>query len=49
MTCSVYSVGYLGYRQERSNRVLCMGLLACLSAMSLATAAHHLGVALGGN
>ena len=44
MTCAVYSVGYLGYRQERPNRVLCMGLLICLSAMTLAAAAHHLGV-----
>ncbi|KAF0220531.1 MAG: hydrogenase-4 component [Geobacteraceae bacterium] len=44
MICAVYAVGYLAYRQERSNRVLCMGLLACLSAMTLATVAHHLGL-----
>ena len=44
VACSVYSVGYLGYRSDRSNRVLCMGLLTCLSAMTLAAAAHHLGV-----
>ncbi|MCM2358972.1 MAG: hydrogenase [Geobacteraceae bacterium] len=44
MVCAVYSVGYLGYRQERSNRVLCMGLLTCLSAMTLASLAHHLGL-----
>lgn len=43
-TCSVYSVGYLTYRRKRSNRVLCMGLLVCLSAMSLAAASHHLGL-----
>ncbi|HEY6872185.1 MAG TPA: proton-conducting transporter membrane subunit [Geobacteraceae bacterium] len=44
MVCAVYSVGYLGYRRERSNRVLCMGLLTCLSAMTLASMAHHLGL-----
>lgn len=44
MICAVYAVGYLAYRQERSNRVLCMGLLACLSAMTLVTVAHHLGL-----
>lgn len=42
--CAVYAVGYLAYRQERSNRVLCLGLLACLSAMSLVTLCQHLGL-----
>ena len=42
--CAIYSVGYLFYRQERSNRVLCIGLLVCLSAMSLVTITHHLGL-----
>lgn len=42
--CSVYAVGYLAYRQERSNRILCVGLLVCLSAMSLVTVSHHLGL-----
>lgn len=42
--CAVYAVGYLGYRQERSNRVLCPGLLICLAAMSLATLCQHLGL-----
>ncbi len=42
--CSIYSVGYLAYRQERSNRTLCMGLLLCLAAMSLVTVAQHLGL-----
>ncbi len=42
--CAVYAVGYLGYRQERSNRVLCLGLLVCLAAMSLATLCQHLGL-----
>jgi hydrogenase-4 component F len=42
--CAWYAVGYLAYRQERSNRVLCMGLLVCLSAMSLVTISQHLGL-----
>ena len=42
--CAWYAVGYLSYRQERSNRVLCMGLLVCLSAMSLVTISQHLGL-----
>ncbi len=42
--CSVYAVGYLGYRRERSNRVLCMCLLICLSAMTLVTISQHLGL-----
>ena len=42
--CSVYAVGYLAYRMERSNRVLCLGLLACLAAMSLVCLCQHLGL-----
>ena len=42
--CAFYAIGYLSYRQERSNRVLCMGLLVCLSAMTLVTISHHLGL-----
>lgn len=42
--CAWYAVGYLSNRQERSNRVLCMGLLVCLSAMSLVTVSQHLGL-----
>ena len=42
--CGVYAVGYLAYRQERSNRVLCLGLLVCLAAMSLVTLCQHLGL-----
>ncbi|BDV41887.1 hydrogenase [Geotalea uraniireducens] len=42
--CAVYAVGYLGYRRERPNRVLCMGLLALLSAMTLVTICQHLGM-----
>jgi hydrogenase-4 component F len=43
-TCAVYAVGYLGYRQERPNRILCVGLLVCLSAMTLVTMAQHVGL-----
>lgn len=42
--CAIYSIGYLFYRRERSNRVLCVGLLICLSAASLVTITHHLGL-----
>ncbi|MBV5338442.1 MAG: hydrogenase [Deltaproteobacteria bacterium] len=42
--CAIYSIGYLAYRLERSNRVLCIGLLICLSAASMVTITHHLGL-----
>jgi len=42
--CAFYSVNYLQYRQERNNRVLCMGMQVCLAAMTLATVAHHIGL-----
>lgn len=42
--CAFYAVNYLQYRKERNNRVLCTGFLVCLSAMTLATVAHHLGL-----
>jgi hydrogenase-4 component F len=42
--CAFYAVGYLSYRQERPNRILCMGLLVCLSAMGMVTMAQHLGL-----
>lgn len=42
--CAVYAVGYLAYRQERSNRILCVGMLVCLFAMNLVTLAQHLGL-----
>jgi len=37
-------MGYLFYRRERSNRVICIGLLVCLAAASLVTITHHLGL-----
>lgn len=42
--CAFYSVNYLKYRNERNNRVLCMGMLFCLAAMTLAAVSHHLGL-----
>lgn len=42
--CAYYGVGYLRYRQERSNRVLCIGMLVCLAAMGLVTISQHLGL-----
>ena len=42
--CAYYAVGYLAYRRERSNRILCMGLLICLSAMGMVTITQHLGL-----
>ena len=44
LTCAIYSIGYLNYRRERSNRTLCVGLLVCLAAASLVTITHHLGL-----
>jgi hydrogenase-4 component F len=44
LACALYAIGYLVYRHERSNRMLCMGLLVCLSAASLVTITHHLGL-----
>ena len=44
LVCALYSIGYLSYRKSRSNRVFCVGLLACLSAASLVTVTHHLGL-----
>ncbi|HBA86206.1 MAG TPA: hydrogenase [Verrucomicrobia bacterium] len=41
---SFYLVGYLHYRHERSNRIVCACLLSGLSAMTLLTWAHHLGI-----
>lgn len=42
--CAIYSIGYLFYRRERSNRTICVGMLICLSAASLVTITHHLGL-----
>jgi hydrogenase-4 component F len=42
--CAVYAVGYLNYRRKRPNRILCVALLVCLSAMTLVTVSQHLGL-----
>jgi hydrogenase-4 component F len=42
--CSIYCVGYLRYRRERSNRVFVACLLVFLGVMSLVTWAQHLGL-----
>lgn len=44
LVCSVYSVGYLRYRSELSNRIFCVGLLLFQSASSLVVCAQHLGL-----
>lgn len=44
LVCAWYAVGYLSYRQDRPNRVMCMGLLVCLFAMSMVTMTQHLGL-----
>ncbi len=42
--CSFYTVGYLQYRKERSNRVFCACLLGFLGIMSIVVWSHHLGL-----
>ncbi|HOB73147.1 MAG TPA: proton-conducting transporter membrane subunit [Phycisphaerae bacterium] len=42
--CSLYAVGYLRHREDRSNRVFCACLLVFLAMMSLVTWAHHWGL-----
>lgn len=42
--CSFYSIGYLKYRRERSNRVFTACLLAFLGLISLVIWSHHLGL-----
>ncbi|MFA6505210.1 MAG: proton-conducting transporter membrane subunit [Treponemataceae bacterium] len=44
LLCSFYSVGYLKYRDERSNRVFVACLLAFLGLISLVAWSHHLGL-----
>ena len=42
--CSFYTVGYLQYRKERSNRVFCACMLGFLGIMSVVVWSHHLGL-----
>lgn len=44
LLCSIYAVGYLQHRPERSNRVFCVCLLTFLGAAGLVTWAQHLGL-----
>jgi hydrogenase-4 component F len=44
LICAAYSVGYLRYRAELSNRIFCVGLLLFLAATSLVVCARHLGL-----
>lgn len=44
LLCSIYAVGYLHHRAERSNRVFCVCLLTFLGVMGLVTWSHHLGL-----
>ena len=41
---SLYAPGYLAFRSDRSNRVICANLFASLSMMTLVTLSHHLGL-----
>jgi len=42
--CSWYTVGYLGHRQGRDNRIFCACLLGFLGMASLVTFSQHLGL-----
>ena len=42
--CSIYCVGYLRYRRERSNRIFVACLLAFLGVMSIVAWAQHIGL-----
>ena len=42
--CSIFSVGYLRYRQERPNRVFVSCLLVFLAVIGLVTFSRHLGL-----
>src|SRR5438128_38843 len=42
--CSLYAPGYLAWRGDRPNRVICANLFALLAMMTLVTLSHHLGL-----
>jgi hydrogenase-4 component F len=42
--CSIYSIGYLRYRTEHSNRIFVMCLLIFLAMATLVTSSRHLGL-----
>jgi hydrogenase-4 component F len=44
LICSIYSIGYLRYRKDLSNRIFVPCLLSFLAMTTLVTCAHHLGL-----
>jgi hydrogenase-4 component F len=44
LICAFYSVGYLRYRAELSNRIFCVCLLLFLAMMTLVVCSMHLGL-----
>lgn len=42
--CSVYTIGYLRYRQEFSNRVFVPCIMSFMAMTTLVTCSHHLGL-----
>ncbi len=44
LICSIYSIGYLRYRGELSNRIFCVGLLFFLATTSLVVCSRHPGL-----
>jgi hydrogenase-4 component F len=42
--CSWYAVGFLRFHDNRPNRLMCVCMLVCLSAMTVVTMAQHLGM-----
>jgi hydrogenase-4 component F len=42
--CSLYAPGYLRFRSDRPNRIICSNLLLVLGMMTLVTLSHHLGL-----
>lgn len=41
---TLYAPGYLAFRSDRPNRIICANLFASLSMMTLVTLSHHLGL-----
>src|SRR5665213_3171903 len=41
---TLYAPGYLAFRSDRPNRIICANLFASLSMLTLVTLSHHLGL-----
>src|SRR5438045_3040117 len=41
---SLYAPGYLAFRSDRPNRIICANLFAALAMMTLVALSHHLGL-----